>query len=401
MTQGIIESIMAVNLAGVLKDLNEVLQQNLKTLESASSGKQGKGGPVRDGPVDIYLKIIFLKVGEITTVTEKFVADVFIQSRWREPALDKVGDVDGDLTNWKAYWNPEISIDNALSLKEDVWYAVSYNDQGEAFVLQKRRASGTFYERMELMKYPCDTQDLSICVTTDRGDEEVRLNLDPDELSAVNVATFVDEQEWVLYNHVMARNKVTTNAYKSSSHKHPAITLCCKATRRSRYFIWNIILIMIFISSLVFTTFTVSQQKIENRLQLSFILLLSNITFKFTINQTLPRVSYLTLMDKYIIGTMAQICLVCVWHAVLSTINGDEVKALQYDRIVFGVLGGGYLVFNLVFLIMAQVIKRKQKKYEDRDLQHTAMVEGQRYRMSIANTSKNPRSAVSPTNPTV
>lgn len=45
---------------------------------------------------------------------------------------------------------------------------------------------------------------------------------------------------------------------------------------------------------LFFSTFSVQQTLPENRLQLSFILLLSNITFKFIVNQTLPKISYLT-----------------------------------------------------------------------------------------------------------
>ena len=51
-----------------------------------------------------------------------------------------------------------------------------------------------------------------------------------------------------------------------------------------------------FISSLIFTTFAVDIHLVPNRLQLSFILLLSNITFKFVVAQALPKVSYLTVL---------------------------------------------------------------------------------------------------------
>ena len=50
----------------------------------------------------------------------------------------------------------------------------------------------------------------------------------------------------------------------------------------------------LFICSLAFTTFTVDLGRPHNRLQLSFILLLTTITFKFVVSQTLPRISYLT-----------------------------------------------------------------------------------------------------------
>jgi hypothetical protein len=38
--------------------------------------------------VTIYVRIVFLKVGEIDTLRDRFAADAFIQSKWREPAMD-------------------------------------------------------------------------------------------------------------------------------------------------------------------------------------------------------------------------------------------------------------------------------------------------------------------------
>ena len=51
-----------------------------------------------------------------------------------------------------------------------------------------------------------------------------------------------------------------------------------------------------FISALSFSTFAVSPELPQNRLQLSFTLLLTSVTFKFVINQSLPKISYLTYM---------------------------------------------------------------------------------------------------------
>ncbi len=63
------------------------------------------------------------------------------------------------------------------------------------------------------------------------------------------------------------------------------------------------IFFQIFICSLIFTTFWVDQTKPQNRIQLSFILLLSNITFKFSVSNTVPKVSYLT----YLVSNLFQI----------------------------------------------------------------------------------------------
>jgi hypothetical protein len=36
----------------------------------------------------VYIRVVFMKLGEIDTVKETFTADVFIQAKWREPRLD-------------------------------------------------------------------------------------------------------------------------------------------------------------------------------------------------------------------------------------------------------------------------------------------------------------------------
>ena len=37
----------------------------------------------------MFVRIVYLKIGEIDTVKENFAADIFLQTKWREPALDR------------------------------------------------------------------------------------------------------------------------------------------------------------------------------------------------------------------------------------------------------------------------------------------------------------------------
>ena len=41
----------------------------------------------------VYVRVVFLKIGEIDTLKEQFKAEVFVQARWREPALDNCHNV--------------------------------------------------------------------------------------------------------------------------------------------------------------------------------------------------------------------------------------------------------------------------------------------------------------------
>ena len=70
--------------------------------------------------------------------------------------------------------------------------------------------------------------------------------------------------------------------------------------KAKQIYLFHSVTFQLFICSLAFATFTVELALPQNRLQLSFILLLTTITFKFVVSQTLPRISYLT----YLVGTI-------------------------------------------------------------------------------------------------
>lgn len=75
----------------------------------------------------------------------------------------------------------------------------------------------------------------------------------------------------------------------------------------------------LFICSLAFSTFAVKVDLPQNRLQLSFILLLTCVTFKFVVNQSLPKISYLTYLVS--INTSHTWSILCTSHKFIFSIN--------------------------------------------------------------------------------
>jgi hypothetical protein len=129
---------------------------------------------------------------------------------------------------------------------------------------------------------------------------------------------------------------------------------------------------MLFICSLTFATFSVDLKMPQNRLQLSFILLLTTITFKFVVSQTLPRISYLTYLDKYILTSMGILCGVCVWHAVipLFVVHGIET-AKTVDMWGLIVSGSTYFIFHVCFFLYIYFVALKKRWiYDQKDRDH-------------------------------
>ncbi|XP_063431035.1 cys-loop ligand-gated ion channel-like isoform X1 [Mytilus trossulus] len=320
----------------------------------------------------VFIKVSFLKIGEIDTLKENFSADVYIQSRWREPQLDKQAANSTDI-DWKAYWDAKIKVQNVLSeTRHDHWKVLQL-ENGEAFVIDKQRIKATFAENLELLLFPFDIQDLSVNVSTEHSEADVELLEEVKEISSVHTETFAKQQEWHLFEFVEFTPKVSTKEYANTKYKHPGLIISCNARRRAGFFVWNVLLIMTLISSLSIATFSVDRNKPQNRLQLSFTLVLTGVAFKFVANQTIPKISYLTQLDRYILGSMTFLYLVCIWHSIVVLISDEDDgnSADKWALVTFIIL---FSIFQIAFFVNVLIqgyrrwrhAKTIEEKYEEK-----------------------------------
>ncbi|XP_048777841.2 uncharacterized protein LOC125681694 [Ostrea edulis] len=296
----------------------------------------------------VQTRIVFLKLSDIDTVKEQFAAEVFIESRWPEKSLDH--GKENDNLDFSKYWNPKLLVQNVTSATKDkVWKKLEYGKNGEAFIVEKRRIKGIFTENLELQDFPFDLQDLSIVLTSELPLEELEIIEDDEHLSSIIVSCFVDEQEWELREFVESETRTVSKEFTGSKNVvYPFLVFKTLAMRRAGFFVWNIIIIMTIISSLSFATFAVDRDLPQNRLQLAFTLTLTGVTFRFVTNQQLPKISYLTRLDKYILYCMVFNYLVTAWHAIVTLIpdNGTQSDCDLYFFIGFVVF---YALFHVFF----------------------------------------------------
>ena len=66
---------------------------------------------------------------------------------------------DPETIDWEQYWNPNLFIENLYGeAKETIWHTLTFDEEGHATVMEKRRVNGTFLEYLELETFPFDTQ---------------------------------------------------------------------------------------------------------------------------------------------------------------------------------------------------------------------------------------------------
>ncbi|XP_045184248.2 acetylcholine-gated ion channel acc-4-like [Mercenaria mercenaria] len=317
----------------------------------------------------VHVAVTFLKIGEVETIKEYFEADVYIQARWREPLLDKTKTTVSDFTQ---FWNPELVLQNVFEdPKEQIWHEVRYMQHGEAFIYEMRRVKGKFMETMELNDFPFDVQGISMVLSSELTKDVLDIVEDKEEISSIYVDCFSDSQEWELYNFVEMDPLDISAQYTRARISYPGVIATCCVSRRAGFFAWNVLVIVNLLTIFAFTTFAVAPTLTQNRLQLSFILMLASISFRFVTNQSIPKISYLTHLDRYVLVSMMFSGFITLWHAVLSRFKYNANLQSKMDFYAFILFAIGYFFFQMLFILIMlyqrhmklKNIKTREKKY--------------------------------------
>lgn len=184
-------------------------------------------------------------------------------------------------------------------------------------ILFKIRIEGSFYERLELVEFPFDKQDLTIslavnCRTTGNTPvtlavaENASLAVDMDEgfqlsqFYTVETKCDPDGREVLdsagkrLANVRIACTEVGTSA----DRMFPTMNISVKIIRKPAYYVYNVTVPMVIFNILAFMQFTIAPQFIPERLSISLTLVLTTAAYKFAVASLVPALSYMTFLDE-------------------------------------------------------------------------------------------------------
>ncbi|CAF1035756.1 unnamed protein product [Rotaria sp. Silwood1] len=261
----------------------------------------------------VGIRLMFIRIGEIDTLNEKYQAQASIEARWVVPSVNffsTLSPLDQDAFNrgksvslikyTETNWHPQLFIENALGdLKEQIRYTARKTSNDQACICEHRDIKGLFWEKLELNHFPSDIQELSVSVGSMFYNDRVLLMPDPYYRSGVNHEAFVDQQEWKLYQHVNVQQRFVREFFESigddeyddinsnEGRKRSLVSVSCHVARRSGYFYWNGYCLIFLITIFGFCIFSIPANLTPNLLAIGATLLLTSITFRWTVNRSL------------------------------------------------------------------------------------------------------------------
>jgi hypothetical protein len=234
-----------------------------------------------------------------------------------------------------------------------------------------------FYERMELQRFPLDRQFMNMQFNaywkTENGDWNWIL---PEEFP-----------EWVPeeFKEKCSKGYVTRMVSSITEYellgpwidfaprqKEDPISVRIRVNRKPGFYFGNVVLPNFLIVAGCFAAFVIPPTEVADRLSITVTLMLAAVAFRFVVSTMLPKVSYLTIMDYYILVGFVALVLLIFENAIvgISSLEQEIRRDIDYGfALVFGAAWVLIHILALYALINGNFLRLSWEKMDEIDKQ--------------------------------
>ena len=320
---------------------------------------QAEGAAPAPKPRTVSVSLHIISIDGIDSASETFRADFYVSSQWRDPVPENVNPENAGCSKTA---KPLIEFMNSRDVEplgEEALTRVS----PEACLLQ-RRYTGTFSSRMNLEDFPFDEQFLTIALESqNEASNEMVFSFAPKSGVDVDIrgrtipiskdTLFGRENhlpEWT----ITAADVRESTTYYFTVYPYSHLQFDVKITRRVGYYIWKIMSVLLMLVVLSWAVFLIDPADIGNRMAVSITLLLAAVAFAFVTGSLIPRISYLTLLDFYVLGCYVLLFLapaesLLVYRLRQRKESGSAFSvARRIDRLALACFPAAFLLLHLL-----------------------------------------------------
>lgn len=218
-----------------------------------------------------------------------------------------------------------------------------------------------------MRRFPFDYQAITLWLTSNWDVKHLQFYKDPDYDDNIRTWNFKGKQEWELQEHVLGKSTENFPEEAASQNFYPFYRVRLHVMRKYGFYFYNVALVMCLITALTFTSFAVDEGLIGDRLQITVTLLLTSIAFKYYVQSFVPTVSYLTLVDKYVLTCIVFQFGIAAIHNSLPGILPSKNGLHYFEWACFAV---GLVIFLIIHIMFAIISVRYVKENERKKRKH-------------------------------
>ena len=248
-----------------------------------------------------------------------------------------------------------------FNLKEKPNFESGQQDWIEIFsdgtVQSRIRDTRIFKGNFNFKNFPFDKQDLSFEIWSEFPSSMVRIIAEEPVMSEYkeNLYSFSVENEGISIPgwDLVGMNYENYTESENDGFQYSGLVVNLEVERQSAYYLFKIILPIIFILAISWSVFWVRGSQLEAKVNITIVCLLSLIAYNFIIDEDLPKLSYLTFLDSFILLSYFYTgiaTILCVYSFVKKMTSGADISFVDLKARWIGPLSYfGILILTLVY----------------------------------------------------
>lgn len=311
--------------------------------------------PNQAGPVQVRARLELRDVNQIDDSAETFEFTGVLTLEWRDPrqAFDPgAAGVDEKIFQG-AYqfdelatgWYPQVILANESGLFQKSGTLLRIRPDGTSTLIETVNAVAK--TEFEMTRFPFDAHRLDAVfeVLGFSADEVVLMT----EASILSGGSF-RVPEWTV--------TASATSIRERPDKSPAFVASVDVARDSFYFTRLVIIPLVVIVLLSFSVFWMDQSSVGDRMSVSFIGVLTAVAYQLVINESMPRISYVTFIHGFLSFSFLAMAGTVVVNLVVGTLDRQGRRALgdRIDRRCRWLFPVGYFGLILVTFVVAFLV---------------------------------------------
>jgi hypothetical protein len=310
-------------------------------------------------PTRVAASFFFSSIENVDSVNQTFTADFYLRLEWNDPRLAGLAPAQIDEST---IWQPKVEVVNSRDVQKPWEPFFEHPGPGKLGLLS--RFVGTFAAPMDLHDFPFDRQVLPVEIESSvspakemvfgyPGNQRRKRGwtapLKPEEVGGNNARL----PEWDL-EAIRVRELEEYYPFVDASFSRYRIEI--EVSRRSGFYVWKVIVIEAMIVVLSWAVFLLDAAELGDRLAVSVTLLLATVAFSYVVSGITPRISYLTLLDWFLLACFALISLSAVeslFVHYLQRRGKGAVDTARIDRWSLAAFPVAFLLLNLLLWLPA------------------------------------------------
>jgi hypothetical protein len=311
---------------------------------AASAGDDALGlpTPADGGPVVVRVGFDLRDINEIDDEAEVFEFEGVLVLEWHDPrqafdpavagTSERIYQGDYQFNELAPSWYPQVVLENESGLFETQGVLLRARSDGAMRLVQSLNAIAKV--DLDLRRYPFDGHHLEAVFEVLGFDESEVVLLPSEKAGFGNRAPEMRIPQWELAS---VASSVRRQALPHAGDRGVASTyvVSMDVERRSLFMVRLVILPLALIVMLSWSVFWMDQSSVGDRVNVSFIGILTVVAYQIVLSEILPRISYLTMMNGFLNVSFFVMCAGVVVSLRVSWLdrNGQRDAGDRVDQV--------------------------------------------------------------------